>query len=519
VAPKFEDLTPLAAAYLAPVPGPSPAGASARLDPEYQAVAAEVAKLGGLAGSPVDWGLVERGASRLLRSTTKDLPLAAYLAQALHATRGLDGLTIGTVLLAGLLDGYWDTLQPDAKRMRGRANALYWFLERAVPALEAMPEGSASAAQTEALEVASVRLAEVTRQRLGDAAPAFGSFLQALARLRPVVEAKSPPGPSTQASPQATTREASDPDSPPTLPSSGGDPREVLEKIGAMLVELASRMRESSPTDPAGYRAARVGLWLHVDTSPVGPGGRSTIPAPPAALLPRLALLAENQKWASLLEETESSLPRQRFALDLQWHSWLALQGLGTDYDRARAAVASELRGLLARMPGLPTSSFSDGTGLAAAPTRAWIDEVVLARPVPVRDPGRAEEGAPPAYEHARRKFAEGRIAEALEGFQAAIQQLPGGRARFLLRLEVARAYAGGGLTSLALAAYQGLDAEARAHDLGVWEPALAVDTLKGLIATLRALVKDSSGTSTQLGEYYSRLCSLDPAAAFEVWP
>jgi hypothetical protein len=56
-------------------------------------------------------------------------------------------------------------------------------------------------------------------------------------------------------------------------------------------------------------------------------------------------------------------------------------------------------------------------------------------------------------------------------------------------------------------------------HGLEVWEPALAVDTLKGLISTLLVPSKDSRGTSANLDDYYRRLCSLDPAAAYEVWP
>jgi type VI secretion system protein VasJ len=512
----FDDLTPLAAAYLAPVPGTSPAGSPARFDPEYQAIAAEVAKLDALAGPSVDWNVVERGGSELLQSRTKDLVLAAYLAQALHVTRGLDGLITGTVLLAGILDRYWDTLQPDAKRMRGRANALQWFLERAVPALEAMPEGSASEAQAEALEVASARLADVTRQRMGDAAPGFGSFRAALARLRPVLaaaEGASPGaiGPGPRAGPAS--------ESPSPVSFGGGEPRDVLEKVGAVLVDLASRMREAGKTDPAGYRTARVGLWLHLDASPAVSGGRTRIPAPPSALLQRLALLQENQQWAALLEEAESALPRQRFALDLQRFTWMALQGLGADHDGARAAVVTEVRGLLARMPSLPTLSFSDGTGLADARTKAWIDEVVLARPAPARASGPEPDGVTPAFEDARRMLSEGRVAEALEGLRVATAQLRPGRARFLARLDIARAYAGAGLTALALGTYRGLEAEVLEHGLEVWEPALAVDTLKGLISTLLVPSKDSRGTSANLDDYYRRLCSLDPAAAYEVWP
>jgi type VI secretion system protein VasJ len=463
----------------------------------------------------VDWKRVEAGTTTLLKGKTKDLVLAAYLAHALQVNEGVDGLTTGMTLMAGLLDRYWESMQPDASRMRGRANALQWFLDRAVPGLQAMPEGSASAAQADTLERAAVRLGELAQGRLGQAAPAFGSLVAAVTRLRP----STPVQAVESATPAAVSMAAGPAYSLPAPPAVGGDPREALERIGATLVDLAARIREAAPTDPAAYRTARMGLWMHLDAAPAASGGRTAIPALPTPMLPRLALLEQNVQWAALLEEAESALPRHRFALDLHRFSWLALQGLGPDYDRARAAVASELRVLLARMPGLPGLAFSDGTGLADARTKAWIEDVVLARPPPARAAGPELEDAPPALEEVARKLVEGRIAEALEGFRAVSAQLPPGRRRFLVRLEFADTCARAGLTQLALAMYQGLDADAQGHRLDEWDPALAASTLKGLIATLREIVKDSRGTSTQLDDYYRRLCSLDPAAAYEVRP
>jgi type VI secretion system protein VasJ len=72
----------------------------------------------------------------------------------------------------------------------------------------------------------------------------------------------------------------------------------------------------------------------------------------------------------------------------------------------------------------------------------------------------------------------------------------------------------------IARSIYEELDRELTAHGLDDWEPALAAQCLKGLVASTRALAKDPRGAANeQLLRQYQRLCRLDPAAAHDVWP
>ena len=113
----FEQLRDRASHWLEPIPGASPGGAPAKLEPTYQRIASEVAKLDLPAGGAIDWKKVAEGSEDLLCKRTKDLVLASYLAHALHMTRGIDGLTTGVTFLAEMLDRFWDTLHPEAKRL------------------------------------------------------------------------------------------------------------------------------------------------------------------------------------------------------------------------------------------------------------------------------------------------------------------------------------------------------------------------------------------------------------------
>src|SRR6266542_4177040 len=246
----FEQLRDRAKPWLAPIAGSSPAGAPAKLEPEYQAVAGEVAKLDVLTGGVVDWKRVVAGSTELLQGRTKDLLLASYLAQALHATGGVDGLTTGVTVVAELMDGYWETLFPEVKRLRGRANAVQWLVERmqlSLPSAEGAP-----LEQLEGLEAALRRLAQLAREKLQDASPAFGPVLETVERLKlaaaPPPEA-APPSPEPSATDLASATAAPAPSSAlPAAPvslSSADDAAGFLARIGDALVEAAGTLRRA----------------------------------------------------------------------------------------------------------------------------------------------------------------------------------------------------------------------------------------------------------------------------------
>jgi type VI secretion system protein VasJ len=515
-----------AAVYLEPIPGPAPAGGSARFEPVYEEVVLEVSKVDSPSGGKVDWGTVARLAGELLRTKTKDLAIAAYLGHALHATEGLEGLATGAELLAGLVERYWPTMQPDVKRPRGRANALRWFLEKSLASLPAELPGGAGGEDVEAIERAARRLADLTRRELGDASPAFGPFIEALERLEPP--------PSQQPEPAAPALASGAPPAAPAVhepavvrapvtaaieSGSGLDPGEILSRIGDALVDVAHALRAASAADPRAYRILRVGLWLHVSSAPPAVAGKTTIPPLTGAFRGRIEALQQNGQLAAMVEEAESALVTQRFALDLNHATWQALRGLGPSHERARAAIVLELRGLLARFPELPGLAFADGTPIASPATRAWIDEVVVAR-APGAGGGATADGAVASAAGEVKSLLDGAsIPEALATMGKVLAAAGTARERFLLRLELARACAAAGLPAIAKASYEELERDVRTHALERWEPGLAAQALKGLIAASHALAKDARGASSQIAEVYQRLCSIDPAAAHEAWP
>jgi type VI secretion system protein VasJ len=514
---EFEQLRDRARPWMEPVPGALPAGAPAKLEPEYQTVADEVAKLDAPSRGRVDWKKVADGSGQLLRTRTKDLVLGAYLAHALHVTGGIEGLTTGVTFLADLLAQYWDTLYPDAKRPRARVSALQWFLERTQQALVQEPPPEIGIDNVEALASAAKKLAEVTRARFAESAPALSPLLEGIDKLHHAVVARSAPRPVPSQTEGATVAVPVQPPAPEL--ANADDPTEFLRTIGASLISSAGVLRRADAMNPASYRILRVGLWLHLSSAPPASGATTRVPPLPDALRKQAAVLAQNQKWAALLEEAESALPDHRFALDLQRLSWQALAGLGSSSDRAREAIAAEVRSLLVRMPLLPRLAFADGSPLADPQTQSWLDREIASRQDHPPAGEAAGNGSATRLEEAKQLLQGPHAAEALKILHDWVETARGGRERFLARLELARLAAGAGLLAVANATYEELEREAVAHDLDRWEPQLVAGCLKGLIAAWQAAPQDPRTSAAEVAAAYRRLCRIDPVAALEVWP
>jgi len=124
------DLASIPALGTTPVPGNIPAGESLRYDPDYEALSAEMGKLGTPDASTIDWKLVTNRAASLLERT-KDLFLVAALSHGLLITQGMAGYAAGLKAMHGLVTTFWDGLLPAKNRMRARTSAFSWLSERA----------------------------------------------------------------------------------------------------------------------------------------------------------------------------------------------------------------------------------------------------------------------------------------------------------------------------------------------------------------------------------------------------
>jgi type VI secretion system protein VasJ len=299
-------------------------------------------------------------------------------------------------------------------------------------------------------------------------------------------------------------------------PKSADEAVQYLAKVGPDLIATANLLRRANLKDPLAYRLMRQGLYLHiVNPPPSQPNGNTQVPPPPPDLPKRLELMKANAKWAEILEETESSLMRFRFWMDLHFLSATALGQLG--HGDARDAVIDGVHSLIGRMPMLLPLNFGNGTPMCGPDAKAWIDNEVFA------DAGGSGGGGGPgglpdevnaALGEAKKAAGGGKFGEAAKLVQGLIDAATNDRNRMLIRLALAE-MAGAGAPRVALGLYGGLARELDERGLDRWEPELAARCLQGLV---RARAEAEKAKPPLVSDpAFERLCRIDPEAASKI--
>jgi type VI secretion system protein ImpA len=120
--PRLEDL-------LAPIKGSNPGGENLRYDPVYDEIKEARREDAGYIANPdrgpgeapiyevppkvPDWAKVSKLCTGVLTKRSKDLQVAAWLAEALVREGGAAGLRLGLEFLTGLLDQHWEHVYPE----------------------------------------------------------------------------------------------------------------------------------------------------------------------------------------------------------------------------------------------------------------------------------------------------------------------------------------------------------------------------------------------------------------------
>jgi type VI secretion system protein ImpA len=143
------DATIEIAALLAPVPGPCATGSDVRYGGDHDLIrearrADDPALPQGVwryEPKRADWATVEALASETLQRRSKDLQVAAWLAEALVQRHGFRGLAPGIALLHGLCERFWDGMFPELEPgdTVARAAPLVWLDERLPSVLREVP--------------------------------------------------------------------------------------------------------------------------------------------------------------------------------------------------------------------------------------------------------------------------------------------------------------------------------------------------------------------------------------------
>ena len=268
-----------------------------------------------------DWPFVAARCAALIGSRSKDLRLAAWLAEAHARTRGFRGLGDGYALLAGLCERYWDCLHPAIEDgdTEQRVGNLYWLLSRTpqlVKDIAVTESGAVSMASFDAarqrLNAASAAAAEnagwgtqavappdgpglaeldaerrrnrsrfndalladaryclaslqelqcVVEAQLGADGPGFGAARDALLNAVDFIEPLAAPAGAADAGGQGAASGAGTPRSPDGAGAGAGGPPQNRVQALAQLRQVAEFFRRTEPHSPVAYLAEKAAGW------------------------------------------------------------------------------------------------------------------------------------------------------------------------------------------------------------------------------------------------------------------
>lgn len=532
------DLTDLADLGKVPVSPDAPAGTDASYEPDYESLQREIDKLSiaTAAGTPTDWNLVAHLAAGILRGKSKDLKVAAYLAEALGRTGRMEDMALGVRILRDLVETYWDGLFPPKKRMRGRLNALDWWQERARAALGGYDGEPLAPEVVAGLRDDLTALDKALAEKAEDAAP-LSPLIETASRLpvreEAAPEPASPPEPQApeQApeapaqAPQAVPAEAPASAAPQAPPAPAAQPAAAAATAPAASVEAAKAQVDTgldllfgacdallaeNNASPIPYRLARLAAWLRLTAPPPAAAGKTLLPPPPAQVRAAMERTLEAGNFPAAIAGAESRLREYRFWFDLSRHTADGLRGLGPTHAAALDAVETETALLLRRFPGLPELRFADDTPFADAKTKLWLSR--LARPAgSAPAPGGADgDDVETVLGKARDLAAQNQAVAAAALLQGSLASSRSGRLRLRWRIGLAEILLGSGHPETARPVIDQILADLDAHDLDTFDPELAVAAL--VVAHQGLSVGTDEAAKTKTGEVLARIMRLDPA-------
>ncbi len=472
------------------------------------------------ASGGIDWKKVLDLSAGILANSSKDLLVASYLSIALIKNEGLRGLATGAHIWRDMLTHYWDTLFPVKKRMRGRLNAIDWWLQMTSAAVRDLKPEQWEQEEIDSLFADLGEIDTFFRENVDDA-PALGPLMSIVGSVLNPIEKKAAataPPPVQPAEPAKTvTAPAAAKPAPVIGPvPSGDDPEPLIKHALDTLRSASDLLMEKDIPDGLYFRINRVISWMTISAPPPSHGGRTMIEPPDEEIRDLFKSMSQSGNWKNLLTACESRIPQYLFWLDLSRYICDALDQLGYK------TVAQEIAGLTKlyseRLPGIEKLSFADGTPFADQATRQWLSDIGRSTPDGPSSPqggdaviARIENDIAAARSLAN----SGNIAAAIGQLRDGLTRAPSVRERFIRQVRFCRFLRENKQNKLSWSYFREIVGFIDTYRLNDWEPALAAEAYDVILAGIASA--DGNGEFKDLGQdIFRRLSLLDPVKAME---
>lgn len=392
-------------ALLQPLTSPGD-GSEPRDSQPFGEMEREVDKLSSLSSdSTPNWNRLEQLAAEFLTQQSKDYLVASWLAEAWTQRHAIEGVSAGLGLFAGLTEKFWDIAVPPKARMRGRRNAILWWIDRVSDWLEKQADMTIGADLAERM-VSYAKSLDTLLAEKDPESPSLSKLLSHLQRIpveqtqkvesSPVPE--SPAGepavvstpvadgtaaPSPQSIQPASAPPKTDSATAPKSPSFAGNVQinsfddliKLLKPAQDYIAQIGPALFTFDHAHPLSINLTRFAARASIFDIPPANNGQTAIAPPPVAIVDAFEKISSSKNAQGLVEFCESRIRAFPYWIDLDYHSARGFSMMGSAGAKMREAIIDMLLSFVGRVPGIENYSFSDGMPFASLETLTWIKQ------------------------------------------------------------------------------------------------------------------------------------------------
>ncbi len=509
-------------AMLLPISDATPGGTDGRESVAFEQMTEEMDKLTSLSSDSIpNWIKIEQLSAQYLQTQGKDYLVAAWLAESWVQRNAMQGLACGLSLLSGMADQFWETGFPTVKRLRGRRNAVLWWVERATTWLEAQNDVTVAADLSAQMSTAAKALDQTLSEKDPDA-PSLATLIGLVHRL-PVEEPPKVEEPAPASPTQTEHNAGSSPDNalpiaaPPNqiaqtpAPASSSNPTKLgtLEKpsqisnfddLGAALKPaqdytalLGPALYAFDNSNPLVIHFSRFAARAGVFKLPNATEGKTLIGCPPSAIRDAFEKITNSKNPQGIVDFCESRIRTFPFWFDLDYQSFRGFSMMGVAGNLMAHTIVETLLNFIGRLPNIEQLTFSDGTPFASIDTLAWIK-----RCRQERSGGGPTDAFESVKSTAMMTLGEGKLEQALTELQTFIDNTRSKRDQFRARIELANMLITERPTADLRALVQPLVDDCAQLQLDQWEPSLAAQAWALKFRAARQVATNKSAEITE---------------------
>lgn len=350
---------------LKPITAEKPCGDSVKDLTEYEALRAEIEKLGSIENRSIDWSLVVELGEKITREKGKDLSVIGFSTLGRLYTSGVTAYEAALSAIQALIDTQWESVQPE--RERSKLVALQWLVSESEKIL-----GQAKIKTKDELDLIAVRwqsLDGVIRRRLQDKSPNSSGVFNVIERRKGEFREKtaSVPAKSTVDVVKSITEIANE-----------NDLKLAIKQAQDQLNAISKYIREKSINDKKSYYFNRIAVAPSVMELPTSKDNVTGLLPPAPNQLVIFASLQKDGKHEALVKEIETNLRRYPWWMEGYRMQIESLTKLGPSFDEARQVVEVELRGFLNKNKKIFELRYANGEDIVTSDMKTWLDKHVL---------------------------------------------------------------------------------------------------------------------------------------------